>query len=364
MAETPATARATHALGGTTGGLRLARQNLDTGLGARPEVGRGSFLVFLPERPATAARRWPPGEPSPPADRFDPRAHRCRFEFFAPLRLQLLGLACQRNGSHTGVVPFGSRLVSPRGLVALLALLPALGGSPDSKSGFSFDDWLVAPVRVHLLTASNAPAVHTTLTETDVHHILNKMNGIWAQAGISFWLESLVRERALPCSTKLDEPDDLQGLLALRPEGTKATNLFHLYYVKRFSANGVYLGEAMFVKDTASLRTVDGGIDEPLPRVSSHEIGHAFTLQHCANEQHLMFRGTTGTNLDEVEISQAREAAQKLTWIMSAPAMWKNAAQASRARQTVEARRLYSQLATIPLDEPPVRIARQRTGGF
>jgi hypothetical protein len=246
-----------------------------------------------------------------------------------------------------------SRLARACGILTLLAM------RCQAEERFTFDDWIVAPLRVHLLTASNAPAVHTTLKEADVHRILKKINGIWAQAGISFWIESLVREEALPFSPEMGQ-HNLRGLLALRPEATKATNVFHLYYVKKFSVNGVYLGEAMFVKDTAALREVPGGIDEPLPRVSSHEIGHAFTLQHCTNESHLMFRGTTGTNLDSVEIRQARDAAKQVPWIQPASAIAKSAAESTHPE---EARRFYARLAVIPLDEPSVQTAREKAAG-
>ena len=227
---------------------------------------------------------------------------------------------------------------------------------------FQFEDFLLAPLRVHLLSASNAPNVHTTLKETDLTRILGKINGIWSQAGITFHLESLVREEAVnqQLNPLLGTPDDLRRLLALRPEATRATNLFHLYYIKSFSANGVYLGEAMFVKDTASLRKVPGGIDEPLPRVSSHELGHALTLMHHTNDFHLLARGTTGTNFDAAEIRQARAAAEQLPWVERASAVWKRAATLRKDLRTAEAQRLYGQLAVIPLDDSKVRAAKKR----
>jgi hypothetical protein len=247
-------------------------------------------------------------------------------------------------------------------LASSVALAADGAGAATLRRGFAFNDWLVAPVRVHLLSASNGPAIHTTLTNSDIERILRKMNGVWSQAGISFWLESVVREESLNqgYTARMGLPDDLRGLLSLRPLASQATNLFHVYYVKRFSANGVYLGEAIFVKDTARLESVPGGIDEPLPRVSSHELGHALSLRHHTNRTHLMYRGTTGTNLDAVEIRQARAAAEELPWIERAPDLFKRAGELREKKSAAEARRLYSRLAVIPLEEAPVRLSRQR----
>ena len=249
----------------------------------------------------------------------------------------------------------------------LLALWLFVGGASPTPGAeqpprFGFDDFLLAPVRVHLLSASNAPNVHTTLTEADLARILPKLNGIWSQAGITFYLESLVREEAVNQTLNgvLGTPDDLRRMLALRPEATRATNVFHLYYIKRFSANGVYLGEAMFVKDTASLRQVPGGIDEPIPRVSSHELGHALTLMHHTNEFHLMARGTTGTNLDAVEIKQTRAAAEQLPWVRKASDVWKQAEESRRSQRTAEAKELDRQITAIPLDDHRIPAAKKR----
>jgi hypothetical protein len=268
---------------------------------------------------------------------------------------------------ETGLGRRSPRFLKPARALSCLTLwiFFSAARATEQPQKFPFDDFLLAPVRVHLLSASNAPNVHTTLKETDLTRILGKVNGIWSQAGITFHLESLVREEAenQQLNPVLGTPNDLRQLLALRPGATRATNLFHLYYVKRFTANGVYLGEAMFVKDTASLREVPGGIDEPIPRVSSHELGHALTLMHHTNDFHLMARGTTGTNFDAAEITQARAAAEKLPWVRKAPEVWKQAEELRRSKRQSEAKKLYRQIATLPLDDRRVRAALKRTAG-
>ena len=238
---------------------------------------------------------------------------------------------------------------------------PAKAGTTD-RPVFKFHEYLIARLRVHLLSASNAPAIQTTLTETDIARILKKINRIWSQAGVCFWLESLVREEAAhqEIGSLLGKPNDLAVMLKLRPETTQATNLFNLYYVKEFSANGVYLGAAMFVKDAATLLAAPGGIDEPLPRVSSHELGHALSLRHHTNALHLLASRTTGTNLDLAEIRQAREAAAKIPWIETAPSLLKRADDLQRAGKSDDARKLYQMLGPIPLDGSPLDRVRKR----
>src|SRR2546421_9114516 len=83
--------------------------------------------------------------------------------------------------------------------------------------------------------------------------------------------------------------------------------------------------DGIFLQEIAALRPVPGGTDEPLPRVTSHELGHGLGLPHRQDRTNLMASGTTGTSLNEEEIQTARHKAESLPWIESAEAFLKKA---------------------------------------
>lgn len=229
---------------------------------------------------------------------------------------------------------------------ALASSLGAMGAAWEPPTAFRFEEFLFAPVRVHLLQATNAPAITTTLSETDVTRILGKVNRVWAQAGIQFHLHSLVVEQAAnqPSGAEPGPRADQNFLPSLRPKDSHAPGMFHLYYLHQLSVNGIYYPEGIFVKDTASLRAVDGGIDEPIPRVTSHELGHALDLPHRQKGTNLLASGTTGVWLNAGEIATARAAARKLKWIESAPAMRRRRDDLRRAHRVREAQALDARL--------------------
>jgi hypothetical protein len=181
---------------------------------------------------------------------------------------------------------------------------------------FGFEDFRIVPVRVHLLRSARVDPLNTRLQEADVRRIFGKANRIWNRAGVALDVESIVDEPA--ADEGFDAARGPEAWKAARPEASRGAGLIHVYYVHELATNGIYMGaDAIFVKDTAALRPAKGGVDEPLPRVTSHEIGHALDLPHRQATINLMASGTTGWSLDDAEIDRARTWASRRDWIRS-----------------------------------------------
>ena len=226
---------------------------------------------------------------------------------------------------------------------------------------FDFDHYLIAPLRVHFLSSEKEPALCTTLSDADIERIIGKVNHVWRQAGIALVVESIVREKLEPDET----PDGiLPGEQAWLPKHVLAANYgpdqFHVYYLKQFSVNGIYYPKALFVKDTASLRRVAGGIDEPIPRVTSHEFGHALGLVHRQDTFNLMASGTTGTTLNAAEIEAARFRATGFPRFKTAPEWLAKAVALRTEKKEAEAIALEKKLAALPMDSPKLDELRTR----
>lgn len=243
-------------------------------------------------------------------------------------------------------------------IAAILGFQPSHAAEP----AFGFDDFLVAPVRIHLLSAKDVPALHTTLVEADIQRILGKANKVWAAAGVHFHIESILKEEAVrqELFDKEAAKTELAWVKRHYPEKTRITNAFNIYYIKQFGVNGVYFPDSIFVKDTASLRKVEPGLDEPLPRVTSHELGHALSLPHRQNVTNLMASGTSGFAFNADEIQRARAAARGFNWIKPAKTLLAEADRLFDSGQKADALRIYQSLALLPLESPQLTQARQR----
>ncbi len=186
-------------------------------------------------------------------------------------------------------------------------------GDGEATGPWKHDDFIVIPLRVHILSAKDLPEIDCHLSDGDITRILAKANRIWHQAGIHWGLEKLVREPAARTdrflrARDLRGEDDLGAYRILFPDNSRGDAATNVYFIHEFSVNGVWLRSAAVVKETAQLKKVPGGIDEPIPRVLAHELGHALSLPHRENRTNLMASGTTGTPLNAAE---ARAAAQQ-----------------------------------------------------
>lgn len=226
-------------------------------------------------------------------------------------------------------------------LLSIAALGAPCIAASERPDRFVADAYLLAPLRVHLL-ASDETEVATTLTRRDVTGILEGVNWIWDQAGIHFYVESVVREW-----TGLGP---LDNALPELPSESRVPDVFHIYYVKEMPVpiNGMYTHGVILIEDRPKLEPVRGGGNgDPIPRVTAHELGHALGLPHREHEALLMTAGTTGYRLDGSEIDRAREAAEAFDWVARLADVRQQAARLEAQGHDEEAQRLLARLSRI-----------------
>jgi len=225
---------------------------------------------------------------------------------------------------------------------------------PDVATAPGFEAFLVIPLRVHVLRSAALPEVDCGLKDEDVRRVVGKVNRIWHAAGIHWALDPIVREAAareadFRAARAEGEGEALGEVQLLAPEGSRSARGMDVYYVHRFAANGVFLGDRMaFIQETAQLLPVEGGGDEPLPRVTAHELAHALGLPHRQSSTNLLASGTTGTLLSTGEAERARAAAIEIPGVLAVPDLRKRAFEAAKAKDLPGARRLWRTLAEIP----------------
>src|SRR5436190_19919282 len=96
----------------------------------------------------------------------------------------------------------------------------------EATRSFAYADFLVVPIRVHLLQCKEADALHCRLKDEDVRRVFGKANRIWNKAGLALSLESIVSEDAV-CPENVDEAR-LEESRGTRPRTGAAAGMLHV----------------------------------------------------------------------------------------------------------------------------------------
>ena len=209
-----------------------------------------------------------------------------------------------------------NRLSVLMGIALISGACSDTAGPPDGPESIEL------AVRVHLVRSDQLEALNVGLSDAEVAELMAAVNEAWAQVGIIWSLESIVREdarneplfgRALTGSTV-----DLISVLTsvLSPENLRR-DIWNVFIIRDFGGRfgGVYLEiEGVVVSteiDPAGQRDIEGA----MARILAHELGHSLGLVHvpCTGQGNLMASGCTlgsRTFLDATQITVVRLQAE------------------------------------------------------
>jgi hypothetical protein len=219
----------------------------------------------------------------------------------------------------------------------------------------ALDQFLIVPLRVHILTSPELDLADCKLRDADITRIVGKLNSIWNKGGLHFGLESIVREQPahfdrfrLIVELKKDE-FELSDFAMLLPKPSRVFDGLQVFFFHELPFNGAYLGDdCAIVQEGAALNEVKGGIDEPIPRVLAFSFGRALGLQPRREPRtSLLSPGTNGINLDTGEVEQAGKVARTIKGVLTIADARKAADAAQKAGQDEQARKLGTWLREI-----------------
>ena len=177
-------------------------------------------------------------------------------------------------------------------------------------------------VRVHLVQSEQLEALDVRLSDAEVTQLMTSVNETWAQAGIRWSVESIVREDArneAMFRLALMDPtvSPISVLASVLTRENVRPDIWNVFMIRDFGGGlgGVYLGiDGVVVTaeiDPSGLRDIDGG----MARVLAHELGHSVGLVHvpCTAQGNLMAAGCalgSRTLLDATQRAAVRLQAQ------------------------------------------------------
>ncbi len=193
-----------------------------------------------------------------------------------------------------------------------------LGACSDSAGPTDQPEAIELAVRLQLVQSDELEALNARLSDAEVGELMTAVNETWAQAGIVWGLESIVREDARNESLfrrALTDPtvNPISVLTSvLTPENLRR-DIWNVFMIRDFGGRlgGVYLPSEKVVVSTEidplGQRDIDGG----MARILAHELGHSLGLIHvpCTAQGNLMATGCTlgsRTFLDATQITRVR----------------------------------------------------------
>ena len=206
-------------------------------------------------------------------------------------------------------------------LSVLLAIAMILGACSDG-AGPGHPDPIELAVRIHLVQSDQVDELNVGLTDTEVTELMTAVNETWAQAGVVWSLESMVREDALNESlfhSALTDPtvSPVSVLTSVLTSENLRPDIWNVFLIRDFGGGlgGVYLGTEKLVVSTEIDPSGQRDIGDGMSRILAHELGHSLGLVHipCAGEGNLMAAGCplgTRTLLDATQITRARLQAE------------------------------------------------------
>lgn len=171
---------------------------------------------------------------------------------------------------------------------------------------------LTLRVRVHLMQSATNEGLSASLTEAGIKTIFEEVNHIWSQAGIRFELEGIDTLQALEIPKKRWYIKDRNWVKSAIPTGGFSATAIDVCYVRDMGPNGFFYGEPVVVCENPEYHKVAGGCDNPVARVTAHELGHVLFLQHRQEWTNLMASGKNGVSLNAQEIKDARKRALEI----------------------------------------------------
>lgn len=259
-------------------------------------------------------------------------------------------------------------------LFAMAVFSASLGGdvpAADVTKVPPFDQFVVIPLRVHVVVSPGFAMTNTQITDAEVAKSLPAINAIWGKAGINFGLDSIVREPAgqverFQLFVKLNNGefanfDPFAMLLPQTP--SRAFDGLHLYILHELPVNGFYIpaADAAVTLEKPGLRPVKGGSNDPMARVAARFLGEAIGLPPGREDEvGLASGGTNGVGLSEPEIARVRQFARTIPGASGANDLAKQAEAAAKAKDIDKARRLYTWLTAAPATGPGAAEAKKQ----